>query len=429
MLQEAVGAEQALAILGGPKAVALPYPTWPALTLEDVEAAIHALRTEPISALTITETVDQLETAFENYHGRRFALAVNGGTSALDLAMLAAGVQPGDEVLVSTYVYGACVGCILHANAIPVFVDIDPDRFTIDPAEIERNVTPRTRAILAVHMFGHPCDMDPIMDIAERHGLAVIEDCAQAHGGLYKGRKVGSIGHIGCFSIGDGKHVTGGEGGILLTDDRRIYDRAILEGAHTLRHAEVETEDLQRYSDALGWNFRITHVAAAIARVQFQRLDRDNALRRAYLARLTEAIVEMPGIRPPRIPADSEPAFHFYAMTYLAEELGGLPRERFIEALKSEGVPIGAYVRVPVHLRPRIQEKSFYGRGCPWHCGCASRDVVYRAGDCPIAEARCASTELTMPVTPLALTPPEHVEQMIAAFRKVTSQADALRGG
>jgi hypothetical protein len=289
-------------------------------------------------------------------------------------------------VIVSPYTWGATVGCILHANAIPVFADIDPHSLNLDPAAVARRITPRTRAIVVVHLYGQPADMDPILELAQAHHLVVIEDCAQAHGATYKGRKVGSLGHIGCFSFQASKHLPTIEGGMLVTDDEEVYYRALLLAMHPQRQVvETAQSPLARYVDSLGFNYRMHPYAAALG-----------------LAR------------------------HMIPVRYRAGDLHGLPREVYREAVRAEGVNLGSYVRVPIHLRPRLQERYFYGRGCPWTCRPGHPEIVYRPGDCPVAERFCAEEELTLYSTPLCDADDALIDQLAAAFAKVAADHQAL---
>jgi dTDP-4-amino-4,6-dideoxygalactose transaminase len=420
-------ATEQLALLGGPKAVTLPFPEWPRRTPADAEALLAAFWGTGREAIEPGGVIGAFERAFAAYQNRRFALAVNGGTSALHLAVMAAGVEPGDEVIVSPYTWGATVGCILHANAIPVFADIDPHSLNLDPAAIARRITPRTRAIVVVHLYGQPADMDPILELAQAHHLVVIEDCAQAHGATYKGRKVGSLGHIGCFSFQASKHLPTIEGGMLVTDDEEVYHRALLLAMHPQRQVvETAQSPLARYVDSLGFNYRMHPYAAALGLARLPHLDTDNARRRQKVARLITALREVPGIEPVFPEVQEGHTYHMIPFRYRAGDLHGLPREVYREAVRAEGVNLGSYVRVPIHLRPRLQERYFYGRGCPWTCRPGHPEIVYRPGDCPVAERFCAEEELTLYSTPLCDADDTLIDQLAAAFAKVAANHQAL---
>jgi dTDP-4-amino-4,6-dideoxygalactose transaminase len=286
----------------------------------------------------------------------------------------------------------------LHANAIPVFADIDGRTLTVDPIHIESLISPRTKAVIAVHLYGHPADMDPIMAVAEKHNLVVIEDCAQAHGALYKGRKVGSLGHIGCFSYQGSKNLAGGEGGMVVTDNETLFRRCVLVGGHPLRQkAEVPDDDeLAPYIGEYCENYRMHPLAAAVLEANLPRLDDLNEARRRSAAALCERLADVPGIEPPQVSSDIHHVYHMIPFFYRKEQTDDLPKETYLSIASAKGVPIGNYVETPLHLRKRQREAMYYGRGCPWLCPHAERTVSFSEGDCPVAEQHCAETELTM---------------------------------
>ncbi|HEV8635999.1 MAG TPA: DegT/DnrJ/EryC1/StrS family aminotransferase [Chloroflexota bacterium] len=420
--------EERLALVGGEKAVQLPFPEWPRKTQEDADALLAAFWGTGREAIEPGGVIGALERAFAAYQGRRYAMATNGGTAALALAVLASGAGPGDEVIVSPYTWGATVGCILHAGAIPVFADIAPDTLNLDPAAVASKITPRTRAVVVVHIYGQPADMDPILEVAHGRGLAVIEDCAQAHGATYRGRKVGSIGDIGCFSFQASKHVPVGEGGILVTDDEAFYHQALMYGTHPQRQGpETAGKPYAKYVDSVGYNYRIHPYAAALGNARLPSLDGDNERRRERVGRLIEALRGVPGIEPvfPRVEAGQ--TYHMIPFRYRGDQLGGLPREKYREMVQAEGVRLASYVSVPIHLRPRFQEHRFFAKGYPW--ASAETPVVYRPGDCPVAERFCSEQELTLYSTPLCDASDELIDQIAHAFVKVARGHEQLLVG
>jgi len=416
-----------LAINGGPKTVTEPAPEWPVITEEDIRAVMDAFKAGEISFPGGGGVLEEFERAFAAYEGRKYCIGVNGGTAALDIGVHLAGVEPGDEVIVSPYTWGATVGCILHNNAIPVFADIDPKTFTIDPEKIKEKITPRTKAIVVVHIFGNPADMDPIMEIAEQHGLLVIEDCAQACGTIYKGRKVGNLGHVGAFSLHEGKNFGAGEGGAVVLDDDALYQEAILFGTHPGRHWELKDDCYKRYSDSLGWNYRMHGLAAAFAKSQLARIQEREQIRWQNTQMFLDGLRDLPGVEIPYIRPDTQPQFHMIPLTYRSEELKDLPRDKFIEALAAEGVTgIGHYVGIPIHLRNTMQDHHFYGKGCPWECPLADRRIEYHKGDCPVAEERCEKTELDFSASRLGRECSKWLKQVIDAFHKVIENIDEI---
>ena len=423
-----------LAILGGTKAVTVPGPKWPAIGEEEIAAVTEGLGqvgedTRYLTAPAGGGPVEALEKGFAEYMGADFALSMSGGGPALHTAVMASGAKAGDEIIVSPYTWGQTVSCILQHNCIPVFADIDPETYNIDPASIAQCITSHTRAIVVVHIFGNPADMDAILDIAQRHNLIVIEDCAQAVGSKYNGRYVGTFGDFGCFSIGSGKNMVGGEGGMILTNSHRRFQEALLYGHHPVRHnKELVDEDLKALSDNLIYTYRMHPACAMIAGVQLNYLDEWNADRRKNSEYLSEALREFPGIHPPEVLPENEHIYHIYSSTFEPEEVAGVSRETYVKALTAEGVPVGlGYVRRPIHLRRTFQEREYFsGRGLPWSMG--HRDVSYTEGDCPVAEDLCANRELTIGGS-VAWRGDQSglIEHYIEAFRKVTVNLDVLR--
>ena len=414
-----------LALLGGPKTVTEPLPAWPRIDDEVLAEVMRVLTSEPLCPVGNTGIQGEFENRFAALHGRRFALATNGGTAALMLSVHGAGVLPGDEVICSPFTWGASIACALQCGAIPIFPDIEPHSFALDPESVRACITPRTKAIVVVHLFGYPADMDGLLAVADEHGIPVIEDCAQAAGALYKGRRVGSLGAFGAFSLQASKNLTGGEGGILICDDRELYERAMSMGTHPQRLvAELELPEFRKRIDSLAFNFRMHTASAAIANAQLDSLDEWTELRGRNAARLYEALRDAPyllGQEPPDAAEGSRHGYYHVPFTYVP---GVLPidRDRFLEALAAEGAPAGLYVKVPFHLRPRIRDHDWVGRGFPWSL--SDSPPAYKPGDCPVAE-RMGGLELQFKAsfhedTPLLM------QQIADAVRKVADHAGDL---
>jgi len=425
-----------LAIHGGEKAVSIETPeklalrpNWPIVGEEEIEEVVKAMRRVDITAPAGGGVMGEFEEAFAKYVGVKYCVTTNSCCAATHIALGAFGVGPGDEVIVSPYTWGQTVAPIIHQNGIPVYADIDPRTYNLDPESVAQKITESTKAIVAVHIYGHPADMDPLMKVAEEHDLKVVEDCAQANGAVYHGRRVGSLGHMASFSIGDGKNMVGGEGGMILTNDDELYERAMFVGMHPARSdGVIKKPELRKYIDSLMPTYRMHPLAAAIAKVQLKYLDAWNLWRRKHANRLSRGLRELAGVDPVFVARGCEHVYHMYSPSYRAEELGGLPRDRFLEALRAEGVSAGAYVRMPIYLRPRHQDRFYYGRGCPWDCPFARRKVVYRKGDCPVTEERCEKTELNIGST--GWYGPQFrdlIDMYLEAFRKVVEHADELR--
>jgi len=320
------------------------------------------------------------EEAFAQVCGVRYAVATSSGTSALHIALLAHGIGPGDEVITTPFTFIASASAILFTGARPVFVDVEAETFNIDPEQIEARITPRTRAILPVHLYGHPCEMDAIMEIASRHGLIVIEDAAQAVGAEYHGRRVGSFG-TGCFSLYATKNVTSVEGGMITTDDADLADRARLLRSHGQRE--------RYYHESLGYNLRMTDIQAAIGLVQLGKLEAYTAARQANAAYLS---ARLRGVITPTVRPGCRHVFHQYTIR-VADG-----RDEAVRRLNEAGVGTGIFYPLPLH-----HQKVFRDRGYDDHL--------------PVAE-RLAQEVISLPVHP-ALTPAD-LEQIVAAVNAVT---------
>ncbi len=410
-----------LAIKGGDKAITLDQreaALWPIIDDEVVEAVVNQLKSGQIS---FSDTIYRFEEEFASYHGIQYALAHNNGTASIHGALFGMGVAPGDEVITPAATFWGTYMPVLSCQAIPVFCDIDPFTRCVDPADVERRVSPYTKAIIVVHMGGMPTEMDAIMEIARRHDLIVIEDCSHAHGASYKGKKVGTIGHVGCFSMQAGKLLPSGEGGILITNDLECYERAVCLG-HYERISKLPDEKYHRYaSTCFGYKYRITPIAAAIARVQLRHLDKRNKQRDDNVMYLMDGISECRGIDPLKPP---EYIFRGYYsrpyVRYAAEELGGLPKERFIRALHAEGANVtGGAPGGSDHLTALFQERNHPAFTRPE----IKREVRYEAGDLPNSENPRRDL-LTIPAFPRASK--ALLDQYINAFWKVTENAHEL---
>jgi dTDP-4-amino-4,6-dideoxygalactose transaminase len=324
------------------------------IPLVDLRAQYHTIKPEICEAIDrVFETcqfvlgseVAAFEEEFAAYSGARHGIAVNSGTSALHLALLAAGIGPGDEVITVPFTFVATVAAIVYTGARPVFVDIDPRSYTIDVAQIERAITSRTKAILPVHLYGQPADLDPILEIARRHHLVLIEDAAQAHGAEYKGRRVGSIGDLGCFSFYPGKNLGAyGEGGMVVTNELG-YDRTI----RMLRDWGQE----QKYHHVLkGFNYRMEGLQGAILRVKLRYLETWTEARRAHAA-LYDALLAGSNVLTPKAMACARHVYHIYAIR--TPERAALQ-----QALMEQGIQSGIHYPFPVHLLPAYADLGYH---------------------------------------------------------------------
>ena len=374
-----------LALLGGPATVpAGTFAASPPITPLDEEMVLRSLRS---GVHTWGEHCEGLQREFAEWNGNRHCLVVSSGTSALHLCLAGVGVAAGDEVITPAYSWTSSASCILHHNAIPVFADIEPTWSNLDPAAIEAVITPRTKAILVVHLHGVPAQMEAIMAIAERHGLAVIEDCCQAHGATYGGRKVGTVGHVGAFSLNQNKMLSAGEGGLLVTDDDAILERArslVLFG--DFRAPEPDNGGYPGYG--LAWQYRYNELCAAWARAQLTQLDDGIAHARHLFGILREGLADVPGLIIPYEPEfGRENAYNFVChVDSSAVDYAGPPnwlREAVVQALSAEGVPAGMWQRRSLPEMTAIAARNAYGHGSPWRE--SGSTVTYRAADFPAA--------------------------------------------
>lgn len=323
----------------------------PDITQAEIDAVTGVLRTPWLS---LGPKIGEFEQAFADYVGATHAIGVNSGTSGLHLAMIAAGIGPGDEVITPSFSFIASANCVLYERGKPVFVDIDPDTGNIDPACIEAAITPRTKAIIPVHAFGQPADMDPILDIAARHNLAVIEDACEAIGAQYKGRPAGTLGDAAVFAFYPNKQMTTGEGGMIVTDND---EWAAL--FRSLRNQGRDIFDGWLNHTRLGYNYRMDEMSAALGLAQLQRIEQLLQKRARVAEWYNERIDEIPGLQKPYIAPTTTRMSWF---VYVIRCADGIDRNRLIEHLKEQGVPSRAYF-TPIHLQPFYQEQFGWRRG------------------------------------------------------------------
>jgi dTDP-4-amino-4,6-dideoxygalactose transaminase len=426
-----------LAIQGGPKAVPDLHPDlfhWPIVTEEDERAVIEVLRAGTMSGIDITR---EFEKEYAAYQGTRYALAWCNGTAALLGAMYGVGLGRGDEIICPSMTYWASAMQAMLLGATPVFADIEPASLCIAPQDIERRISRRTKAIMAVHYCGHPAEMDPIMDVARRHGLKVIEDVSHAHGALYRGRLTGAIGDVAGMSMMAGKSFAIGEGGMLCTNDREIYERALALAHYERCKTDIANPALRDmvaadgFSTALpiaGIKGRINQTCSAMGRVQLKHYPQRIREIQSAMNRFWDLLEDTPGLRPHRPENFREsgstmggwynPIGH-----YLPEELGGLPVEKFIKAVNAEGGCSGRGCNFPLHLHPVLNQADVFKDGKPTRIAFAERDVRQGKGSLPVTESlwdRCLG------VPWFKHDRPELITQYAAAFRKVSLQAHKL---
>lgn len=420
-----------LAILGGPKAVVSDLGDmfkWPIITAEDEEAALDVLRRGAMSGWDITM---QFEAEFADWQGTEFALGFNNGTAAIQSAMFGLHVGVGDEVICPSMTYWASALPCLSLGATPVFADIEPDSLCLAPGDIERWITKRTKAIVVVHYAGHPADMDPIMEIARRHNIGVIEDVSHAQGGLYKGRKLGTIGDVGAMSLMSGKSLAIGEAGILVTDDREIYDRAIAFGHYERFKSALPTEDLNAFVGLPlgGYKYRMHQISAAVGRVQLKYYDaRAEEIRRA-MNYFWDLLEDVPGIcahRPPKDSGSNMAGWYAAHGHYRPEELGNLSLTRFCKAVAAEGASCSPGANHTLHDHPMLNTADVYGHGKPTRIAHADRDLRQPPGTLPVAER---INGLVYGIPWFKHYRPAQIEEHAQAFRKVAENYCLLLEG
>jgi perosamine synthetase len=418
-------AAESLAISGGQPIIASPFPPYRSLGEEEIASANRVLRSGVLSAfigapgpgfLGGTE-VQALEREAAERFGVRHVVSVNSWTSGLVAAVGAIGIEPGDEVIVTPWTMVATATAILHWNGIPVFADIDPTSFNLDPAKVEAAISPRTRAILSADIFGQSADISALRAIADRHGLKLITDTAQAPGALLAGRFAGTSAEIGGFSLNYHKHIQCGEGGLLVTDDDRLAERLRLIRNHG--EAVISSDDPAELANILGHNFRLGEIEAAIAREQLRKLPDLVASRQRAAERLRESLVDLPGLRLPEVAPQATHVYYVFGIV-LHPELLGQSRNWILEALKAEGVPALTGGYQCIHLNPLFRHRIAYGStSFPWK-GLTRGDsaVTYGPGLCPVAEDLHHRTFLGLNLCAHPFTDPE-IDQVVAAFRKV----------
>ena len=332
-----------------------PFPPWPAFEPEEIEAAAAVLRSGKVNYWT-GQQVRRFEEEFAEFVGCRHGVAVPNGTLALELALQALGIGPGDEVVVTCRSFVASASCCVMRGATPAFADADPMSQNVTAETIGNALTPKTKAVIAVHLAGWPCEMDPIMELAQQHGLAVIEDCAQAHGATYRGRPVGSLGHVAAFSFCQDKILTtGGEGGMLTTNDEAVWERAWSFKDHGKSwqavHQRNQTTVFKWLHDSIGTNWRMTEMQAAIGRVLLDKLPAWIETRRRHAATLTQHFCRLPALRLAVPPTHVKHSYYKY-YAFLRPELlrPGWSRDRIVRAIQAEGIPCGSGVCPEIYL-------------------------------------------------------------------------------
>jgi dTDP-4-amino-4,6-dideoxygalactose transaminase len=417
-----------LAIFGGPKAVSEPYEeVWPIIDQETKDAVNKYMVNGNLSVKDGTGILDEFENRFANYCSAKFALVQNNGTSTLHAALFAAGVGPGDEVIVPTYTWPSTANVVLSCNATPVFCDIDPKTLCAASADIEKRVTAKTKAICVVHIWGHPADMDAVNAIAKKHKLAVVEDASHAVGSMYKGRKVGTIGDIGCFSLQATKMLIGGEAGIAVTNNPEYYERMLVLSHYGGRiEKDMISKTYTEYAyTGMGPKYRVHPLAAVIANEQLKKVDQYIRLRNENLNYISKGLSDVRGVDPFYTAPDCyRGGYYGYRLTYHHELLNNLPIGRFIEALRAEGVDADPERYKLLHKQMLYQGASHYEKVCGYKWPYSPiREIKYKDSDFPVA---VDVVERLISLPTFTHNCRKVLDQYIEAFHKVVESADQL---
>jgi dTDP-4-amino-4,6-dideoxygalactose transaminase len=369
--------KQNLAINGGPKTIGKNF-IWPVFDETEINAVADVVRSGKWGNPDCGDLVKSFEDEFAAFCGTKYAMTCVNGSVALRIALIAIGVKPGDEVIIPPYTFIATATIVLEANCVPVFVDIDPDTYNLDPAKIEAAITKRTKAIIPVHFAGQACDMDKIMAIAKKHKLRVIEDACHGHGAEYKGRKLGSIGDAGCFSFQSSKNLTSGEGGMVITNNEKLYDLM-----NSLRNVGRVKGGQWYEHHNLGCNYRITQLQVVLLASLLKKLKEQTRRRHENGTYLNALLEKIDGIKPlTRGRGETIHSYHIYIFKYDKSKFNNLLKSEFAQMLAAEGVPCFMGYPQPLYKQPLFQEKNFM-------CYAIPEEVDYTKVSCPVTEKAC----------------------------------------
>jgi dTDP-4-amino-4,6-dideoxygalactose transaminase len=422
-----------LALHGGPRTVPDGLKKrWPEITQEDKDAVLAVLERGTLTGVHGPEA-SGLERDWAAFTGSKYVLSFNSGTAAIHSALFAAGVGPGDEVITSAFSFSGSFHPILHQNALPVFVDIDPRTYNLDVKQIEAKISERTKALLPVHIHGLPADMDEILALGQKYNLTVIEDACQAHGSTYRGRNCGTIGQMACFSLNATKNLSGGEGGFINTDDEEYAERAKMIRTFGEKVLEDKEKIRPYYSFTIGWNYRTQELPAAFARSQLKRLPRYNANAQRNGQYLTAELSQINGLLPPYIPDDRTTNYHKYRLRFDPQALGLTIlatdfRNKLIDALEAEGVEATLWHVTSLPAFPIFQRlNEGYIQGTSWLPQVEPPRVQYLPVEYPESQRLMDESIIvnTEPY-PIYVQDLELMQCYVEAFRKVFDNLDEV---
>jgi len=410
-----------LSILGGEPVRDIkekPWPCWPVFGEEERRNLLSVFES---GKWWYGEKVKKFEEEFALFQNAKYGISCTNGTAALEIGLLSCGIGPGDEVIVPPYTFIATASSVLKVNAIPVFADIEIQTGNLDPKDVEKKITEKTKGIISVHLAGLPCDMDALNELAEKYNLKIIEDACHSWGSKWKGKGTGALGDCGAFSFQMSKNITSGEGGILLTDNQDIAEIA---RSYSNCGRGKEKPWYEHY--LLGDNLRMTEFQAAILLGQLTRLESQTTRREENAKYLDENLKDFPGIKiVPRDKRVTRRAYHFYIFRFIEEEWG-IKRELFIKAISAEGIPVSSGYPFPLYKNPLFQKKGTGPEFCPISCPYYGKEIDYSEVYCPNAEKLCKQAIWVS--HPVLLAEKEDMRDIINAIEKIHKNKEELKG-
>lgn len=409
-----------LASLGGTPVRTRPFPTWPVYDEQEIQGLHQALENGVWSSAD-GPNKQRFEQQFAAFHGAKHAVGVTNGTISIELALQALGIGSGDEVIVPPYTFLATASAVLKVNATPIFADIDPNTYCIDPGAVEAAITSRTRAVICVHLGGHPSAMDELLALKQKYGIAIVEDAAHAHGAAYRGRKVGAIGDFGSFSFQASKNMTAGEGGAVLTNDNELAAR--VRSLHNCGRAP-EGQWYEHYD--LGGNYRLGEFQCALLLAQLTRLPEQTARREANAAYLDRELLRIEGIRPVGRTEDcTTHACHLYLFRYDLTAFGELSRDEFVRAMRAEGIPTSPGYPIPLYKQPLFARRRFDSRAIGYNSNYGP--TQYNRLHLPNVERICQETVWF--AQNVLLAERDDMDDILAAIGKIQQASRSISRG
>ncbi len=415
-----------LALLGGEPAVSASAEQFPRFSQEAIKRVVELLEGGVSVGLNKNcQEIEEAEKAIAEWQGVEYCLGVSSGHAALQSALIGLEITSGDEVITTPYTWGASTSCILHNNAIPVFADVDPETGLLDPSTIEARITSRTRAILPVHIYGQPANMTAIREIADKHGLVVIEDGSQAHGAVHKRKKVGQFGDAAGFSCMGRKLLASTEAGYMITPHEEIYWKGAMGGQHMGRSPEPDFPDsLRPYVDTLVYTYRFSTINAVLLTEQVKKIDAENEGRQKNVGIFRHAMEGIESISFPNYPEDDRPVYYMLTMNF-NPEMAGIERSTYIKALNAEGVDVVTYVPAPIPTWRRLQWQDYDGPQVMWLETLKQNKIDYSLTETPNCETKVARS-MEMKWNYIEVDEAK-MNQLASAFHKVEENLDALR--